>query len=127
MIPVLQDKDGIYKTFYNPQCRRFVEPPRDPLGLSVRSFSSLAQLKQAYPRQQLVVTSKVVPNTKVAPEVPQEKIESMQRLYDEQPAKDIPEIPEEMIDKLADRILQRLEEKLSSSASTKTDLSGDKA
>lgn len=117
-IPVLLDKDGIYKTFLNERLRKYVDPPpvnKSTLGLSVRAFSNLAQVRGAYPGHNLAVTSRVIENTKVAKEVPEDKVEQMQKLYEaHQPPSTEMEITDALVDKLADRILERLEQKLAS-------------
>lgn len=115
VLPVLQEVDGIYKTFYDEIGRRYVQPANPGiLGLKVRSFATLKHLVEAFPNCKFEIKSLVVPNTKVAKAVSEDKVVEALKRYEggATPQKDIVDIPEEVLDKLVDKILQKLEEKL---------------
>lgn len=114
LIPVLQDKDGIFKTCYDPIGKKYLTPVegKPTLGLNIRCFSSIAELKKFYPGVSFTLTRRVVENTKVAPPVDEAAVERAQAAYDKKATPQAINIPEDALDKLADLILKRLEDRM---------------
>jgi hypothetical protein len=114
-IPVIQESDGVFKTYYDPNRRAFVQPAEGAptIGLSCRSFATKTALVSAYPRCNFTIKSTVPENTKIAEDtVTDEEVEKRAAEYEARNSPKTPKIDDALVDLLAERILKKLEEKL---------------